>query len=63
MLLDQIDRYEAATLAAFEHHPDTQLAQDVAIYIAHVAKGAPMRAIAAARGSAPSTISRAVRRV
>lgn len=63
MAYQSLERCEAATLAAFADPTASQLAKDVAIYLAHVEKGIPMRTIAAAKGAAPSTILRAVRRV
>ena len=58
-----MDRCEAATRSAFTEATTSRRASDIAIYLAHVEKGVPMRTIAAARGAAPSTILRAVRRV
>lgn len=63
MSYQSLERCEAATSAAFAEPTASQLAKDVAIYLAHVEKGIPMRTIAAAKGAAPSTILRAVRRV
>ena len=63
MSYQPLQRCEEATSAAFMNRTASQLARDVAIYLAHVEKGVPMRSIAVARGAAPSTIQRAVRRV
>ncbi len=63
MSYHSIQRCEVVTTAAFAEPTASQLAKDVAIYLAHVEQGVPMRALAAARGTAPSTILRAVRRV
>lgn len=63
MLYPMMDRCEAASHSAFAEPTASQRAADIAIYLAHVEKGVSMRSIAAARGAAPSTILRAVRRV
>lgn len=63
MLYQPLDRCEAASQSAFTEPTTSQRAADVAIYLAHIEKGVSMRTIAAVRGTAPSTILRAVRRV
>ena len=63
MLYHPMDQCEQASRAAFNDPAISRRAADVAIYLAHVEKGVSMRSLAAARGAAPSTILRAVRRV
>ena len=54
---------EAACRSVFPSERTAKLASDIAIYLAHVETGVPMREIAREKGQHPSTIMRAVRRV
>ena len=48
---------------AFSHASNKAAARDAALYLAHTAEGEGIRKLAAAAGTHPSTVSRAVRRV
>ncbi|MGF1446428.1 MAG: DUF6456 domain-containing protein [Pikeienuella sp.] len=60
---DILDRCSDWAEHAFPDSAETATAGDAALYRAHTEDGAGIRAIARATGRAPSTVSRAVRRV
>lgn len=59
---DALASCEGYARAAFAASGDRRT-RDVALYLAHVGAGVPMRALARARGRQPSTVMRAIRRV
>ncbi|MFN3260022.1 MAG: hypothetical protein ACE37J_05615 [Pikeienuella sp.] len=59
---DALASCEGYARAAFAASGDRRT-RDVALYLAHVGAGVPMRALARARGRQPSTVMRAIRRI
>lgn len=61
-LSKRITALERGAERAFPEAPEKTIAA-LAVYFAHIGQGASMRAIARARGGAPSTVLRAVRKI